>query len=204
MTRALWVLAFLPLAGLPFACTSSDGQAQGSGGGAAILADECNPVSGAGCLAAGSDCDVDFGSGFFVCYPPPNAVDVCGTCDLDSMTCAANLTCLIPDGAATGTCLRYCCTAADCGPGGTCDTALAASALPILAVDMVGVCVTSTTTAAPACSPPAVSPSGGTCVGDYTPSGDAGIPDSGGSDAGAADGGDAGADHADGGSSDGG
>ena len=74
MTRALLVPAVLSLIGLSLACTSSDGTSSGTGGGGAVIADACNPVTGAGCTAAGAACDIEDSSGVFVCYPPPNAV----------------------------------------------------------------------------------------------------------------------------------
>ncbi len=187
MTRALWILALLvSLAALPFACTSSAGDV-GDGGGTTVTKDECNPVTSAGCSAAGDDCDIDFGSGFFVCYGPPNPVGVCGECSDDGATCAAGMTCLLPAGASSGSCYRYCCTDADCGEGATCDSMLADDSLPIDDTsDLVGVCVASTSSLAPACKPPAAAPSGGACVGGYSDR-DGGTSDGG--DAGSADGG---------------
>jgi hypothetical protein len=207
MKRALWVLALLSLAGLPFACTSTTG-ADGAGGGTSVSSDECNPVTSAGCVGAGTDCDIDFGSGFFVCYAPPNTVAVCGECSDDGSTCSAGLTCLLPAGAPTPSCYRYCCTNTDCGPGGVCDSALLDGSLPVDDPrDTVGVCVTSTsvTTQAPACSPPAIAPSGGSCVGGYLSDGgtyDSGSPDAGSSDAGSSDAGPSDAGSSDAGSSD--
>jgi hypothetical protein len=191
MTRALLVPAVLSLIGLSLACTSSDGTSSGTGGGGAVIADACNPVTGAGCTAAGAACDIEDSSGVFVCYPPPNAVAVCGTCDDSSMTCGANLTCIQATNAPAGNCYRYCCTAADCGAGSTCDTEFGAAVLHLSnPADTVGVCVTSTSTEAPACVPPSTMPSGGACVGGYPSSLDGGTSDAGGSpDGGSLDGG---------------
>ncbi len=108
------------------------------------------------------------------------------------MNCQQGSTCLQTTSSdAPFTCYHYCCTAADCGPGGICDTAIATLSLPVKnPADAIGICLTSTTTEAPACSPPSTSPSGGTCVGGYSPSPDGGAGGSGdGGDGGAPDGG---------------
>jgi hypothetical protein len=194
MTRYPWVLAVLAvlsLAAMPQACTIAvvtqpngnggsvgSGGGEGAGGGAPITADQCNPVTGAGCASDGSACDLDM-SGYFQCFPPPNTVDVCGECNGDSLTCGPNLTCIGVSGAGSLSCYRYCCTDGDCGPDSTCDTSLVKSLLQITnPADMVGVCVSSTTSQAPACGPGATS-SGGTCVGGYSPTPDGGSPDAG-------------------------
>jgi hypothetical protein len=212
MTRYPWVLAVLSLAALPLACTlsvASQGPggagAAGVGGGAGTgPGDMCNPVTGAGCAADGSACDLDMNSGFFTCFPPPNTIGVCGVCDGNTATCGPDLTCIEVSGAVTSSCYRYCCTDADCGAESTCDVGLAVSLLnPANPADAVGLCVTSVASDAPACDPPAASPSGGACVGGYPGSLDGGTSDAGGArdDGGAADAGSA-AD--DGGASDGG
>jgi uncharacterized membrane protein YgcG len=81
--------------------------------GACVAADvhDCNPITQEGCnVAAGEACDL--GAGKFVCYPAPNTLAACETCpqDNDSTWCGPGLTC-------TGTCAKYCCEDADCGPG---------------------------------------------------------------------------------------
>jgi hypothetical protein len=147
-------------------------------------ADECNPVTGAGCPADGSACDLDDKSGHFVCFSPPNNVPVCGACDNVTAFCSTNLTCLFPaSNSAQGNCYQYCCTDADCGRGGACDIALAANVLQLAdPTDKVGLCVSGS---APACSAPAQAPSGGSCVGGFSP---ANTPDAGGPDSAAPDG----------------
>jgi hypothetical protein len=200
MARHSWVLAALVMATAPVACaielagpTGPGGSGEPSGTGASgfggseatggetgsggddIGADQCNPVTGVGCPADGSTCDLDVGSGHFACFPPPNTIDVCGACDDSTTFCGSDLTCVLPSQASTGVCYRYCCTDADCGAGGICDTAFAASVLTITSSsDTVGLCVTSATDESPACGPPATSPSGGSCVGDYSGSPDGG------------------------------
>src|SRR5271168_4052094 len=108
MTRYPWVLAVLSLAAMPQACTiavitqpsggtgasEGNGGGQGTGGGTPIPADQCNPVTGAGCPADGSACDLAMSGGYFQCFPPPNTVGVCGVCDGDTLFCGANLTCV--------------------------------------------------------------------------------------------------------------
>jgi hypothetical protein len=206
MTKHPWILAVLLLGATPLACfvslggengpsgpwgSGDFGGSSGSGmggskgtGGGSVKGDQCNPVTAAGCPSDGSTCDLD-PTGYFTCFPPPNNVDVCGVCDDNTMFCGADLTCVIPNGSNAGTCYRYCCTDADCGAGGTCDTSFGAEVLnPSNKGDAVGLCVASTANDTPACGPPAVSPSGGSCVAGY-----AGSPDGGGSDAGPDDGG---------------
>ncbi len=212
MSRYPWVLAVLSvlsLAGLPAACTSSDG-AGGTGGGSTITADECNPVTGAGCTGEGAACDLDDGSGYFVCFPPPNTAAACGTCDDSSTTCGQSLTCIQTASAPTASCYRYCCTDEDCGPGGSCDAVVADTYLSVRSPnDNVGVCVASISTQAPSCNTPTTAPSGGACVMGYA-SADGGTDDGGAtdgglaSDSGAADSGAADSGSPDGGSPDGG
>lgn len=148
--------------------TASGGAGGGAAtGGGSASGDQCNPVTGAGCPSDGSTCDLAT-SGIFVCFPPPNTVDVCGACDDNAAFCGSDLTCVLPTGGNSGMCYRYCCSDADCGAGGTCDTAFGASVLQIkTSSDVVGLCVTNTTDDLPACGPPATAPSGGACVGGY-------------------------------------
>jgi hypothetical protein len=139
MTGYPWVLAVLSLAGLPLACSSSGSSASSSSGaggadadGGLATADECNPITGAGCTGEGSVCDISYTTGFFICYPPPNDVGVCSVCSVPTMNCEQGSTCIqTTSSAAPFTCYHYCCTAADCGPGGTCDTTAAAVFLPL-------------------------------------------------------------------------
>lgn len=163
----------------------------GGGGGAAATGDTCNPVTGTGCPADGSTCDMDSVSGYFTCFPPPNAVTVCGSCDVTAQFCGDRASCVIATGAKTGSCFRYCCTDSDCGTGATCNTALAVTLLnPSDPTDKVGFCVA--TGGAAACNPPPSVSSGGSCVGGLPALTDAGTvtpsPDGGGSmDAGSTD-----------------
>lgn len=184
--RYPWIAAALVLATVPVACMINvpDSGAGGSGGGGGNGyggsiggGDACNPVSGDGCSANGSACNLA-PSGYFACFPPPDTVAVCGACDNDTRYCAAGLTCVFPNNMGDdGACFRYCCTDADCGAGATCSLALAASELMTMSPrDTVGLCVTPAMPASPACGAPATSPapSGGECVGGYPGSPDGG------------------------------
>jgi hypothetical protein len=197
---------FLVLMGIvPVGCVVDSGPEGGYGGGyngPNPGGDECNPVTAAGCSSEGSSCDLA-PSGYFACFPPPNTADICGSCDSNvGPFCAAELTC-VALGAGPGACYRYCCTNADCGPGGICDTGLAAQYLdPSDPGDQVGLCVTSLASQAPACGAPAAPPNG-SCFGGYTggpgdagpmtmgpaPDGGTGPAEGGGSEGGGADGG---------------
>jgi hypothetical protein len=171
--------------------------------GAGASADQCNPVTGAGCPAGGYACDFEASSGYFLCYPPPNPVAVCGSCSDISSACGTGLSCVLQPSTTISSCYRYCCTDADCGSGGTCDTAFMESLRqPTNAGDVIGLCVTSTTVEAPACAPPATAPSGGTCVRGFSTGADGGTPDAGGPDGGEPN--DGGASPPDGGPPDGG
>jgi hypothetical protein len=144
------------------------GYGGGTGTGAGPVGDQCNPVTAAGCPSDGSTCDLDQTTGYFVCFGPPNSVDVCGACDDSTTFCGAGLTCIPSQGGDSATCYRYCCSDADCGSGGTCDTALGKSLLqPTDPADAVGLCIAGTS---PACGS-ATPVSGGSCVGGYTSSG---------------------------------
>jgi hypothetical protein len=130
--------------------------------------DSCNPVTNAGCTAAGSACDIG-ASGGFECFPPPNATPLCAACDPpNGKFCAGGMMCLF--GAAK--CFKYCCDDADCGTG-TCwknQTVIFGAPLA-LASDTPGICVTSVPDggpAEPACDAPPTSPSAGSCVGGYS------------------------------------
>ncbi len=196
MTKRSWILAALVLGAAPAACevtfggpndqggtgnfsgagaSGFGGSGSGAGnGGGSVSGDQCNPVTGDGCPADGSTCDRAT-TGFFSCFPPPNTVDVCGSCDDATLFCGSDLTCVLPVNSDDGICYRYCCTDADCGAGGTCDTSFGAAVLqPANKGDAVGLCVTSTTDQGPACGPPATSPSGGACVGGFSGNPDGG------------------------------
>jgi hypothetical protein len=154
------------------------GSCSSSGGTGGSTPDQCNPVTSAGCSGDGFACDFYPDSGYFVCYAPPNPAGVCGSCSDLTTTCGAGSTCVLQPDLTTGTCYRYCCTDADCGSGGTCDTAFLASLRqPANADDVIGLCVTSTTDGGPACDPPVTAPSGGVCVGGFPGSVDGGAPD---------------------------
>lgn len=117
---------------------SAGAESGGSGGGSATNfcsgQDKwaCDPLSTtATCKGAGSACDLDLGSGQFMCYDPPNDVPVGGSCDNgNGPFCAQGSTCT------GGKCARYCCTDADCNGQGTC-TALGGAGLN----SVIGVCV---------------------------------------------------------------
>jgi hypothetical protein len=184
------------LAATPFACVIVDNGpgfggegvgGHGTGGTSSGLHDQCNPVSGAGCaLVNGEACDLNYDTGLFACFPPPNSAPVCGDCDELTLPCGSESTCVQPGDGSFGTCYRYCCTDADCGGDGVCDTGLGANYLqPALPSDVVGLCVQG---GGPACTPPASPPSGGSCIGGYqsgsgsdggTSSGDGGDSDAG-------------------------
>jgi len=185
-----WILTALVLAAAPIGCVVTLGGPDGSGGfggngagggngngGSAPSGDQCNPVTGNGCASDGSTCDLG-PTGYFACFPPPNSVDVCGACDGVTAFCGSDLTCVLPNGSGDGACYRYCCTDADCGAGGTCDTNFGAIVLqPASSKDAVGLCVTSSTDQGPACGPPATSPSGGACIGGFSGGADGGTAD---------------------------
>ena len=92
----------------------------------------CNPVNNAGCDAgAGETCDLS--SQGFVCFPAPNDVPLCGTCDnQNGPFCKPTMHCVGTDGGGTG-CARFCCDDGDC-TGGKCD-------LSILGGQAPGICV---------------------------------------------------------------
>jgi hypothetical protein len=136
----------------------------------------CNPVTNQPCnTAMGEACDLT-GSmnslNVYVCFPPPNATDLCGACNnAGGPYCMGTQHCLENSMGMNGQCARYCCNDGDCG-GGKCDT----STLP----GGAGVCVQMLDAGVdPSCGgdggPPAVAPSNGSCVMiPGQPSGDAG------------------------------
>lgn len=74
----------------------------------------CNPITNEGCTEKGHACDVNEAGDGFACFPPPNDQELCATCGSQEGYCLPGHTC-------AGSCVRYCCSAEDCGPGGTCD-----------------------------------------------------------------------------------
>jgi hypothetical protein len=148
------------------AWTSSGPGGTGGGGhgGSKGGSDQCNPVTNAGCPTDGSTCD--FNGSSFVCFPPPNSVDVCGSCDTtNGPFCGAGLSCVELPGE-QGSCYRYCCTDADCGSGATCDTGYASMVLQgESSADNVGFCIVK---GGPSCAAVSAAPSNGSCVGGYT------------------------------------
>lgn len=115
--------------------------ATAASGGSCITIDgtafQCNPVTSTGCEDAGvgATCDLgDDGKGgsAFVCFPPPNDVALCGTCDNSSGPfCKPTMHCA-PTATGFG-CARFCCDDTDC-TGGKCD-------LTILGGQAPGICV---------------------------------------------------------------
>lgn len=122
--------------------------------------DQCNPVTNAGCMPDGSQCDVVF-PGLFVCFQPfGTPAALCGACDnLKGPYCGPGLRCH----AGSNTCGKYCCTDADCGTG-RCelDPIKAFGSTLELSKNKVGVCVTMDGSAA-ACDAPATPASNGAC-----------------------------------------
>jgi hypothetical protein len=177
MSKVSWkfVVVVGVVAAAPVACLVVDdgygprrvvvgpGAGGGSNGGSG---DQCNPVTNDGCPSDGSVCDAD-DTGHFKCFPPPNEVAQCGSCDGQTTFCVAQLTCVVQKNQTSGSCYRYCCTDADCGTGGACDLALAKAVLqPADPMDKVGLCVAGTS---PSCgATPGSPPSGGSCVGGFT------------------------------------
>lgn len=80
-------------------------------------AGQCNPMQSD--CASGEACDATADQGF-VCFPPPNDVQVGGVCDPTAGPfCEAGSTCV------SGTCRAYCCTSVDCAFGTCQDTGAA-------------------------------------------------------------------------------
>jgi hypothetical protein len=102
----------------------------------------------------------------FSCTPMA-AVPVCGDCS--TLSCGPGTTCFYTDPSMTvAVCVRYCCTDADCGAAGHCDTG---GAMPYFGPDapQVGVCVLQSPpdggpTGDFVCTPPATPPSMGSCI----------------------------------------
>jgi hypothetical protein len=154
-----------PRRGVGTGSGAGGGNVNGGGGSGTTTGDECNPVTNAGCPSDGTTCDAD-NTGRFVCFPPPNSVPECGPCDGTTTFCGPDLTCVVQKNQTMGTCYRYCCADADCGMGGTCDTALAAAVLQPAMGDKVGLCTAGTM---PACgAPPPSPPSKGACIGGFS------------------------------------
>ena len=112
---------------------------------------ECNPITNAGCTAAGSSCDLS-NNGTFVCFDPPNDA-LCGaTCSNSAGPfCSPGTTCNETK------CTPYCCDDADCGANGTCQAT---------GVSNIGVCIPKTAGELAVCDGPKPVTSGGSC---YTP-----------------------------------
>lgn len=158
---------------------SSSGATSGAGGGGtggSAIDIKCNPVTNASCPATTACDTATDGSGNlngFSCYAGPNTVADCGSCDptgANSPFCSPGSTCFAIDQAGDGQCAHYCCTDADCGPGGGCAT-VDTSNMPLFGPvsTTLGVCVAMS--------------SGDAGAGD---AGDAGTGDAGAADAGAA------------------
>lgn len=82
----------------------------------------CNPVNNFGCDAgAGEACDL--GPNGFQCFPPPNDMPLCASCDnQNGPFCMPTMHCVPEDGGGSG-CARFCCDDTDCA-GGKCDTSI--------------------------------------------------------------------------------
>jgi hypothetical protein len=139
------------------------------GGGAAAVGNHCNPVTNTGC-PTGSSCDYDLncaGNTIGFSCTSQATVTTCGDCS--TMPCGPGTTCFYTDTSmTTSVCARYCCTNADCGSSGKCDTG---GMMPYFGPDapQVGICVLLSppdggATGDFVCSPPATPPSGGSCI----------------------------------------
>ncbi len=98
----------------------------------------CDPVTNAGCTGT-NICVPDSSLKHYVCTPPgsPGNIPICGDCTAVTATCGAGLFCVSPGAASPKFyCAQFCCTNADCGDGGTCDTSAFTTPLP----DAVGIC----------------------------------------------------------------
>lgn len=127
----------------------------------------CNPVTHVGtlpvCALPGSQCELVF-PGMFACTEPYGIpAQLCQPCNFSNGPyCGSGLRCDI----GSMKCARYCCTDADCGTG-RCelDQNAVFGYSTLNPVDMVGLCMSTTPGAGPACdasAPPP--PSGGTCL----------------------------------------
>lgn len=133
--------------------TSAAETSSGASGGGTFVA-HCNPVTNEGC-AAGDACDASQDN-TFVCFPPPNDVDLCGTCDNSAGPfCKGGFGCTGMTG-----CAKYCCDDGDCGSG-TC-VKDAGDGQPIWGGVDLGYCLDSM--GKPACDAPASPPSDGSCI----------------------------------------
>lgn len=76
---------------------------------------DCNPLTQVPCNGTGKTCDMNYDSGKFECFDPPNEIAVCDECPADSkdgtVWCQPGLTCVLSQ------CTKYCCEDADCAPG---------------------------------------------------------------------------------------
>jgi hypothetical protein len=99
----------------------------------------CNPVTNEGCT--GMDvCGPDSTNTTYLCQPAGSVPNVapCGDCSEDDTSCGVGGVCIAFDpSGADAMCVQMCCTDADCGAGGQCNTSAIEPALP----DGVGVCV---------------------------------------------------------------
>jgi hypothetical protein len=145
----------------------------GVDGGIKLTGNHCNPVTNMGC-ASGTSCDYDtdkctgLTSGFSCTMGA--TVPVCGDCSGPTAVCGPGTTCFYTDSSMTAAvCARYCCTDADCGSSGKCQTSNATMPFFGPAAPTLGICVLATppdggTTGPYVCNPPSTPPSMGSCV----------------------------------------
>jgi len=100
----------------------------------------CNPVTNAGCTGTDT-CGPDFADDTnmnYFCQPSgsPAGIAACGDCSADTATCGAGGLCVQVSNTAFF-CAQLCCTNADCGASGKCDTQQFQTPLP----SGVGICV---------------------------------------------------------------
>jgi len=99
----------------------------GGFGGVPVIDVVCNPVTNAGC-SGGDACQPTVNGGLtgFACFPGPNTVADCSSCDPSGQTppfCAPGSLCQPTDDLGTvWECARYCCDDADCSVLGHCST----------------------------------------------------------------------------------
>jgi hypothetical protein len=110
------------------ACTDVPAVAP-SGGSCVTLGgnNACNPLTNEGC-DAGEACDVNQAGNGFACFPPPNTQPLCEACGEQEGYCAPGHTC-------AGSCVRFCCDDADCGPSGSCDDTILNGLLGLCVVE---------------------------------------------------------------------
>jgi hypothetical protein len=95
----------------------------------------CDPITNAGCFD-GDVCGLDNSEMYYDCFPGGGAtVPLCGDCSADAAVCGNGLLC-VGLSKTVAYCAQMCCTDADCGTGGTCDTKSFTAPLP----NGVGVC----------------------------------------------------------------